>query len=139
MERRDFTNRLVNCAVAGSFIVPLLAGSSFSSSQTSEQCRLKKGEIQHMVIFNLKYEKLSEEVDIFLKDGERILKAIPGVQNFQVFKQVSMKNDYDYGFSMFFKNRDAYTSYNNHSDHISFVEDRWKKEVTRFLEIDFEI
>jgi heme-degrading monooxygenase HmoA len=139
MERRDFIFRLGTGAAAGSVVVPMMTSSSCSSNQPLDQGFLKKGEIQHMVIFNLKYDKESVETNKFLADGERILSKIPGVQYFQVFKQVSVKNDYDYGFSMIFASKDAYTTYSNHSEHISFVEDRWKKEVTRFLEIDFEV
>jgi hypothetical protein len=98
---------------------------------------LKPGEIQHMVIFNLKYDTNSPETLTFLKDGKRILSAIPVVKKFQVFSQVSKKNDYDFGFSMVFTDRAAYEQYNNHPDHVRFVEQRWKKEVSRFLEIDF--
>jgi hypothetical protein len=101
--------------------------------------KLKKGEIQHMVIFNLLYKKGSSEANKFLEDGERILSDIRVVQNFQVLRQVSIKNDYDYGFSMIFANKGAYTTYNNHAEHVRFVKERWEKEVTRFLEIDFEI
>jgi hypothetical protein len=95
------------------------------------------GEIQHMVIFNLKYDTNSPETLTFLKDGKRILSAISVVKKFQVFSQVSKKNDYDFGFSMVFADRAAYEQYNNHPDHVRFVEQRWKKEVSRFLEIDF--
>jgi hypothetical protein len=98
---------------------------------------LKPGEIQHMVIFNLKYDTNSPETLTFLKDGKRILSAIPVVKKFQVFSQVSKKNDYDFGFSMVFADRAAYEQYNNHPDHVRFVEQRWKTEVSRFLEIDF--
>ena len=98
MERRNFISRMGTGAIAGSAAVPLLLNSSCTSNQPSEQCCLKKGEIQHMVIFNLKYEKGSNEALNFLADGNRILSTIPGVQNFQVLKQVSIKNDYDYGF-----------------------------------------
>jgi hypothetical protein len=38
---------------------------------------------------------------------------------------------------MVFANKQDYNTYNNHPDHIAFVENRWKKEVARFLEIDF--
>jgi hypothetical protein len=98
---------------------------------------IKPGEIQHMVIFNLKYDTNSPETLTFLKDGKRILSAISVVKKFQVFSQVSKKNDYDFGFSMVFADRAAYEQYNNHPDHVRFVEQRWKKEVSRFLEIDF--
>jgi hypothetical protein len=100
---------------------------------------LKKGEIQHMVIFNLRYERGLVMANKFLTDARRILSVIPVVKNFQVLSQVSVKNDYDYGFSMIFDNKEAYTTYNNYPEHVAFVENRWEKEVTRFLEIDLEI
>lgn len=98
---------------------------------------LKPGEIQHMVIFDLKHDKDSPEARAFLKEGQRLLSAIPVVRNFQVFTQVSPKNNYDFGFSMVFAGQDDYEKYNHHPDHVAFVEQRWKKEVSRFLEIDF--
>lgn len=52
-----------------------------------------------------------------------------------------MKYDYDYGFSMDFASQDdyeAYNAYNAHPVHTDLVESRWKAEVTRFLEIDFQ-
>jgi hypothetical protein len=90
---------------------------------------LKKGEIQHMVIFNLPYPEGSKKAIKFLNDGNRILTGIPVVRDFQVFLQVSAKNDYQYGFSMVFSNQDDYNTYNDHPDHVAFVEERWKKEV----------
>lgn len=99
---------------------------------------LKNGEIQHMVIFNLPYKEGSKKAIKFLNDGNRILTAIPVVRDFQVFLQVSAKNDYQYGFSMVFTNQEDYNTYNDHPDHVAFVEDRWMKEVSDFLEIDFK-
>jgi hypothetical protein len=93
--------------------------------------------IRHMVIFNLKYPKGSAEAEKFLNDGKSILTSIPAVQNFGVFRQVSSKNDYDYGFSMDFASQADYDSYNEHPFHVQFVQDRWLVEVERFLEIDF--
>jgi len=100
--------------------------------------KLKDGEIQHMVIFNLPYPEGSAEALTFLKDGTRILSAIPVVKDFQAFKQVSPKNDFQYGFSMVFSSQADYTTYNEHPDHVAFVQDRWMKEVSDFLEIDFK-
>ena len=94
--------------------------------------------IQHMVIFNLKHAKGSAEEAAFLKDGESILTSIPVVKNFNVFNQVSAKNDYDYGFSMEFANQEEYDAYNDHPQHTAFVQERWLTEVERFLEIDFQ-
>lgn len=123
-------------------VVTLVSGlftrEAISKDRTMKECTLKEGEIQHMVIFNLPYPEGSEKAKKFLQDGTTILTGIPVVQNFQAFNQVSQKNDYQYGFSMVFANREDYSTYNNHPSHVAFVQDRWVKEVTEFLEIDFE-
>jgi hypothetical protein len=116
-----------------------LAGSCSTTNSNNikmKDCELNDLEIQHMVIFNLPYQDGSIEARMFLEDGTRILTAIPVVQNFQAFKQVSEKNDFQYGFSMVFANQDDYDIYNKHPDHVTFVQERWLKEVTDFLEID---
>ena len=94
--------------------------------------------IIHSVIFNLKHETGSDEAKQFLMDGKAILSGIPTVQNFVVYKQVSAKNDYSYGFSMYFEDEAAFMAYNEHPDHVAFVRERWETEVTSFLEIDYE-
>jgi len=40
---------------------------------------------------------------------------------------------------MEFASQQAYDQYNNHPDHVAFVQNRWIKEVEDFLEIDFEL
>ena len=95
-------------------------------------------QIKHMVIFNLVYGKESPEAIQFLTDGQALLTSIPVVKEFEVLRQVSPKNDYDFGFSMVFDNPGDYEAYNNHPVHQSFVAERWMKEVSRFLEIDFK-
>ncbi|NHN30558.1 Dabb family protein [Paenibacillus sp. S3N08] len=91
-----------------------------------------------MVIFNLQVEAGSEQAEQFLQKSEAVLSVIPLVENFAVFRQISGKNDYDYGFSMEFVDQAAYTAYNEHPVHVDYVEHIWKKEVARFLEIDFQ-
>lgn len=93
--------------------------------------------ILHSVIFSLKHEKGSQAERQFLEDGQRILTSIPTVTNFQVYKQVSAKNEYDYGFSMEFANQADYEAYNEHPLHVQFVNERWLTEVEKFLEIDY--
>lgn len=95
--------------------------------------------IKHMVIFTLKHEKGSTEENKFLKDAEKILSSIPAVKNFKVMIQISKKNDFDFGFSMDFADQKEYDEYNNHPEHVSFVKDRWLKEVDDFQEIDFKL
>lgn len=99
---------------------------------------MKSNQVRHMVIFCLTHSKGSAEAEKFLEDGRKILTSIPVVQEFEVLKQVSPKNDYDYGFSMIFEDEAAYEAYNSHPKHVAFVQERWTTEVTRFLEIDFK-
>ncbi|OBR66267.1 stress responsive protein [Paenibacillus oryzae] len=99
----------------------------------------KENWILHSVIFSLKHEKGSEAEQRFLADGEAILTSIPVVKAFKVYKQVSAKNDYDFGFSMEFANQDEYEDYNAHPLHEKFVSERWETEVERFLEIDYQL
>jgi hypothetical protein len=98
---------------------------------------MEKGRIRHMAVFTLKHTVESPETEKFLDDGKQILSAIEVVENFEVVRQVSPKTDFDFGFSMEFQNQEAYDTYNEHPDHQSFVEQRWKKEVEKFQEIDF--
>ena len=41
------------------------------------------------------------------------------------------------GISMEFADRLAYERYNEHPDHVTFVQDRWLSEVGEFLELDY--
>jgi hypothetical protein len=93
--------------------------------------------IKHMVIFSLQYEVDSAQTDHFLKKSKEILETISYVENFEVFRQVSTKNDFPFGFSMEFIDNEAYTAYNAHPVHVDYVNNIWNQEVDRFLEIDF--
>jgi hypothetical protein len=134
MKRRTFMNQLGAGALISGLSMPLLAASGNMQTQVSK----KSDAIQHMVIFVLKHDKGSEAEAKFLADARTILTKIPVVKDFRVLDQVSVKNDYHFGFSMIFANQTEYDTYSNHPAHVAFVENRWKKEVTRFLEIDFK-
>lgn len=92
--------------------------------------------IRHTVVFTLKHSAGSAEESAFLQDA-KVLADIPGVEKFEQLRQVSPKNDYQFGFSMEFADQAAYSGYNDHPDHVAFVRDRWVPEVERFLEIDY--
>ncbi len=92
--------------------------------------------IRHTVVFRLKHPPASGEERDFL-EAARALAAIPGVEKFERLRQVSTKNGYAFGFSMEFADQAAYDRYNDHPDHIAFVEGRWMPEVAEFLEIDY--
>lgn len=99
--------------------------------------KMKHGTIRHMAIFTLKHAPDSAETAAFLRDGAEILSAIPVVKNFEVLRQISLKCDFQYGFSMEFEDQAAYDAYNSHPEHQAFVAKRWEIEVAAFQEIDF--
>ena len=99
---------------------------------------LGAGWIRHTVAFVLAHpEGSAAEVD-FLTAARR-LTAIPGVEAFELLREVSPKNPYRFGISMEFADRDAYTAYNEHPDHVRFVQERWLAEVSEFLEVDYAV
>ena len=91
--------------------------------------------IRHTVVFKTIHPVGSAEEQNFL-DAGIALSAIPGVENFECLREISPKNDYVWGFLMEFADQSAYDAYNQHPDHVSFVENRWMKEVEIFQEID---
>ncbi len=92
--------------------------------------------IRHTVAFALVHPEKSAEERDFLEAAER-LAAIPGVEAFELLAEVSPKNGYRFGISMEFADRPAYERYNDHPDHVRFVQERWLSEVGDFLELDY--
>ena len=92
--------------------------------------------IRHTVAFTLVHPAGSESEDGFLEAAEG-LAAIPGVEAFELLAEVSPKNGYRFGISMEFAGRAAYERYNEHPNHVRFVQDRWLSEVSEFLELDY--
>ena len=93
--------------------------------------------IRHTVAFRLKHAPGSEAEREFLDIAQRILAPIPGVEEFECLRPVSPKNNFTFGLSMEFADQAAYDGYNNHPDHVRFIEDRWIPEVDEFLELDY--
>jgi heme-degrading monooxygenase HmoA len=94
------------------------------------------GRIRHTVAFTLNHGAGSAEERDFLDAAEH-LASIPGVEAFELLAEVSPKNGYRFGISMEFANRAAYEGYNEHPDHVRFVQERWLSEVSEFLELDY--
>ncbi|MCD7975993.1 MAG: hypothetical protein LUG51_02110 [Tannerellaceae bacterium] len=82
MKRRNF---IMNAGAA----TVVAATTGFTHMATTQG--LKSGEVLHTVIFDLKHPVGSAEAKKFLSDGYEILTNIPGVQDFQVFRQCSPK------------------------------------------------
>ncbi len=99
--------------------------------------QLTPGRVRHGVVFRLNHPAGSDAEADFLR-ALAALEAIPGVEAFEVMREVSPKNDYTFALTMEFADRDAYGAYNEHPDHVRFVSERWEHEVADFLEIDSE-
>ena len=93
--------------------------------------------IRHSVILKLKSSINSEDKKAFF-DAVDVLAEIPDVQKFEVLKQTSPKNKFEYGISMEFDNQEQYDTYSNHSIHLHFIQYFWINNVEDFLEIDYE-
>jgi hypothetical protein len=92
--------------------------------------------VRHTVAFTLVHDEGSPEERDFLQAAEH-LATIPGVEAFELLAEVSPKNGYRFGLWMEFADRSAYDRYNEHPDHIRFVQQRWLAEVSEFLELDY--
>lgn len=92
--------------------------------------------IIHTVTFRTKHQSGSEEESGFIEAG-MALGNLSMVNNFQCYKQVGTKNDFDFGFSMEFGSQKDYEAYNRHPEHVRFVEAKWTSEIEDFIEIDY--
>ena len=96
---------------------------------------LRDSRIRHTVVFTLRHDESSTEAEVFLR-ALRSLAAIDGVEEFEVARQVGLKNSYRLAVTMEFASRAVYDAYNAHPTHVAFVRDRWDVDVLDFLEID---
>lgn len=94
--------------------------------------------IRHSVILKLKSQLSPDEKQAFF-DAVDELATIPDVQKFEVLKQISSKNKFEYGISMEFDTQEQYDFYSNHPQHQAFIQDFWMKSVEDFLEIDYTL
>jgi hypothetical protein len=91
-----------------------------------------------MVVFNLKSEEEGGiGVEAFFAKAEAALWSIPHASNVSRYRQTNAMCPYEYGFSFDFASQDDYDAYNRHPDHVSFVEEWWKTQVSSFMEVDF--
>jgi hypothetical protein len=91
--------------------------------------------IRHAAIFRLHHAAGSAEEASFLA-ALAGLKAIPGVERFEIAREVSPKNGFAFAVSMLFVDQAAYEAYNVHPLHVAFVDGRWIPEVAEFMEHD---
>lgn len=94
--------------------------------------------IRHSVILKLKNQISEQEKQAFF-DAVNSLSSLPNVRQFEVLKQISSKNKFEYGISMEFDTQEQYDFYSNHAEHQVFIQNFWMKSVEDFLEIDYEL
>ena len=95
------------------------------------------GLITHSVFFRLKHAAGSAEEKAFIDTCWSKLKPIAGVRDFRVLRETSPKNEFTFGLTMDFADQAAYDGYNNHPDHVDFVQNTWIPNVADFQEIDY--
>ena len=93
--------------------------------------------LRHSVILKLKSDISTEEEQAFFEAVDA-LATLPNVQKFEVLKQISPKNKFEYGISMEFDSQEEYDTYSNHPQHVAFIENWWIPNVEDFLEIDYQ-
>lgn len=94
------------------------------------------GPIRHSAAFRLIHPAGSEAEREFLT-ANAALGSIAGVEDFAVLRDVSEKNPYSFVVTMTFADQSAYDAYNEHPDHVRFVDERWIPEVAEFIELDW--
>lgn len=98
--------------------------------------RIDAERIRHTVAFTLIHAEGSAGERDFL-DAAKRLATVPGVEVFELLAEVSRKNGYRFAISMEFADRLAYQRYNQHPDHLRFVQEHWLSDVSEFLELDY--
>ena len=91
--------------------------------------------IRHAALFRLNHPAGSPEEAAFLR-ALAALASIPGVTGFEIAREVSPKNPFDFAVSMAFADAAAYQAYNDHPRHVDFVANQWVPEVSDFMEHD---
>lgn len=91
--------------------------------------------IRHAALFRLHHAAGSAGEVSFLQALSG-LAALRGVADFQIAREISPKNDFDFAVSMTFADQAAYAAYNDDPSHVSFVTGRWVPEVSIFMEHD---
>jgi hypothetical protein len=92
--------------------------------------------IHHGVVFTLKKDSVLSREEFFTEALK--LKKIDTVNKFKIVRETSPKNSFEFGLFMKFQNPKAYDYYNNHPDHLEFVQNIWIPNVADFMEIDYE-
>ena len=78
--------------------------------------------IRHTVVFRLKHAPGSPAERDFLAAAQALV-SIPGVEKFELLRQVGKKCAYTFGLSMEFADAEVYAHYNDHPAHVLVIFD----------------
>ncbi len=93
--------------------------------------------VEHLIIYNV--SDLDEAgAETMMRDGRRILGAIPGVR--QVFTGVAVKEEarYRYCWLVRFVHPNVIDSYRHHPDHVAFADNRFRPVAGDRISIDYQ-
>jgi quinol monooxygenase YgiN len=90
-----------------------------------------------MVMFSLNHASGSLQEKAFLRDA-RTLQGLPGVENFEVLRQVGEDAPYRFALAMAFADAGALDAYLRNPRHAKFMRERWDREVAEYLAFDCE-
>ncbi len=113
-----------------------LGNANVYSTRTQQATR--KLMIRHTVMFTPKHEAGTEAEKRLLEAAQK-LDQIATVKKFEILRHVSSKCEHRFGLSMEFDDEDTYQFYNEHPEHVAFVNDIWIPEVESWQEIDYVI
>lgn len=96
----------------------------------------------HVVIFWTD-PAIPDAADRLIAGGEKLLKSIPGVMNFHLGRRVTsdrpvVDKSYQVALNLQFADPAALDAYQNHPQHVAFVETILKKVCQKILVYDFE-
>ena len=111
-----------------------LWGSQDRADELCETCESWRP-IDHLIIYNTPADS---DVDAMIREGRRVLGAIPGVR--AVFTGKAVKDDagYRYSWNVRFCHPNVIESYRDHPDHVAFANNRFRPLAGDRISIDFQ-
>lgn len=113
-------------SLSKSLVAAIALMSSITNAQ-GEQGAKPKRVIEEVIVAAQKREEVSQDVPISMS-----------VISESFIRDKGLRNAFTFGASLEFADQQAYDTYNNHPDHVRFVNERWLKEVDDFMEIDYQ-
>jgi fructose-bisphosphate aldolase class II len=108
------------------------AGQADAVLETAEAWR----PVHHVIIFNVKNTG-DADAQTMMREGERILSAIPGVRRVVTGTAVQEAASYRFTWMIEFAHKNVIASYRNNPDHVSFADNLFRPFAGDRISIDF--